>query len=64
MSSSDPTPLPLPTYAGGTKAITIGAVGGVFAAPFVKIGLNSVERARQAGVFGAPAATEPIEEGR
>ena len=45
-------------------SILFGAVGGVFAAPFVKIGLDSVERARQAGVFGAPAATEPIEEGR
>jgi predicted PurR-regulated permease PerM len=44
-------------------SILFGAVGGVFAAPFVKIGLDSVERARQAGVFGTPAATEPIEEG-
>ena len=45
-------------------SILFGAVGGVFAAPFVKIGLDSVERARQAGVFGTRAATEPIEEGR
>ena len=29
MSSSDPTPLPLPTYAGGTKAITTTPVVGV-----------------------------------
>jgi predicted PurR-regulated permease PerM len=38
------------TTAGG---ILFGAVGGVFAAPFTKIGLDAYERAREAGVFGS-----------
>jgi putative heme transporter len=37
------------TTAGG---ILFGAVGGVFAAPFVKIGLDAYARVRAAGVFG------------
>jgi len=37
------------TTAGG---ILFGAVGGVFAAPFVKIGLDAHERIKAAGVFG------------
>jgi predicted PurR-regulated permease PerM len=41
------------TTAGG---ILFGAVGGVFAAPFVKIGLDAYERTRDAGVFGPPRA--------
>jgi putative heme transporter len=43
------------TTAGG---ILFGAVGGVFAAPFVKIGLDAYERTRDAGVFGPPRAKE------
>jgi hypothetical protein len=38
------------TTAGG---ILFGAVGGVFAAPFVKIGLDAYARVRAAGVFGS-----------
>ncbi len=41
------------TTAGG---ILFGAVGGVFAAPFTKIGLDAYERMKEAGVFGALAA--------
>ena len=41
------------TTAGG---ILFGAVGGVFAAPFVKITLDAYQRIKQAGVFG-PVAT-------
>ena len=37
------------TTAGG---ILFGAIGGVFAAPFVKIGLDAYDRIRAAGVFG------------
>lgn len=38
------------TTAGG---ILFGAVGGVFAAPFVKIGLDAYARTKAAGVFGS-----------
>ena len=38
------------TTAGG---ILFGAVGGVFAAPFVKIGLDAYARIKAAGVFGS-----------
>jgi predicted PurR-regulated permease PerM len=41
------------TTAGG---ILFGAVGGVFAAPFVKIGLDAYGRIREAGVFGRERA--------
>ncbi len=41
------------TTAGG---ILFGAIGGVFAAPFTKIGLDAYERMKEAGVFGALAA--------
>ncbi|MEE4276047.1 MAG: AI-2E family transporter [Thermoleophilia bacterium] len=41
------------TTAGG---ILFGAVGGVFAAPFTKIGLDGYQRMKEAGVFGALAA--------
>ena len=41
------------TTAGG---ILFGAIGGVFAAPFTKIGLDAYERMKEAGVFGAIAA--------
>ena len=40
------------TTAGG---ILFGAVGGVFAAPFLKIGLDSYGLMKAAGLFGAPA---------
>jgi predicted PurR-regulated permease PerM len=40
------------TTAGG---ILFGAVGGVFAAPFVKIGLDAYARVKAAGVFGTGA---------
>ena len=43
------------TTAGG---ILFGAVGGVFAAPFVKIGLDAYERVTAAGVFGSPRGIE------
>ena len=43
------------TTAGG---ILFGAVGGVFAAPFVKIGLDAYERVKAAGVFGDPRGIE------
>jgi predicted PurR-regulated permease PerM len=45
------------TTAGG---ILFGAVGGVFAAPFVKIGLDAYARIKAAGVFGRepPSARE------
>ena len=43
------------TTAGG---ILFGAVGGVFAAPFVKIGLDAYGKCREVGLFGpAPAAS-------
>jgi predicted PurR-regulated permease PerM len=38
------------TTAGG---IAFGAVGGVFAAPFLKIGLDAYRRMKEAGLFGA-----------
>jgi predicted PurR-regulated permease PerM len=38
------------TTAGG---IVFGAVGGVFAAPFVKIGLDAYARVKAAGLFGS-----------
>ncbi|HSL94926.1 MAG TPA: AI-2E family transporter [Thermoleophilia bacterium] len=41
------------TTAGG---ILFGAVGGVFAAPFTKIGLDAYGRMKEVGVFGAIAA--------
>jgi predicted PurR-regulated permease PerM len=40
------------TTAGG---ILFGAVGGVFAAPFVKIDLDAHERLKEAGLFGGGA---------
>jgi putative heme transporter len=43
------------TTAGG---ILFGAVGGVFAAPFVKIGLDAYERVKAAGVLGGPRGIE------
>ena len=43
------------TTAGG---ITFGAVGGVFAAPFLKIGLDAYRRMREAGLFGPVPAAE------
>lgn len=45
------------TTAGG---ILFGAVGGVFAAPFVKIGLDAHVRIREAGVFGGGAARQAL----
>ena len=44
------------TTAGG---ILFGAVGGVFAAPFLKIGVDSYGLMKDAGLFGARAAQEP-----
>ena len=43
------------TTAGG---ILFGAVGGVFAAPFLKIGLDSYGLMKDAGLFGARATQE------
>jgi predicted PurR-regulated permease PerM len=43
------------TTAGG---ILFGAVGGVFAAPFVKIGLDAYQRVDAAGVFGRASSPE------
>jgi predicted PurR-regulated permease PerM len=43
------------TTAGG---ILFGAVGGVFAAPFVKIGLDAYDRVKAAGVFGRGASPD------
>jgi putative heme transporter len=43
------------TTAGG---ILFGAVGGVFAAPFVKIGLDAYERVKAAGLFGGQSVIE------
>ena len=44
------------TTAGG---ILFGAVGGVFAAPFVKIALDAYEQCRKVGLFGpSPAAAQ------
>jgi predicted PurR-regulated permease PerM len=45
------------TTAGG---ILFGAVGGVFAAPFVKIALDAYEQCKAIGLF-APVATTPLE---
>jgi putative heme transporter len=42
------------TTAGG---ILFGAVGGVFAAPFVKIALDAYERIRETGILGGDPAT-------
>jgi len=43
------------TTAGG---IAFGAVGGVFAAPFLKIGLDAYRRMKEAGLFGPVPAAE------
>ncbi len=43
------------TTAGGLLA---GAVGGVFAAPFLKIGVDAYARLREAGLFGDPVPLE------
>ena len=50
------------TTAGG---IAFGAVGGVFAAPFLKIGLDAYRRMKEAGLFGdlAPVAEVATPEG-
>ena len=48
------------TTAGG---ILFGAVGGVFAAPFLKIGVDSYGLMRDAGLFGARAAADSDEPG-
>ena len=45
------------TTAGG---ILFGAVGGVFAAPFLKIGLDSYGLMKDAGLFGAPRRRMPM----
>ena len=46
------------TTAGG---ILFGAVGGVFAAPFVKIGLDAYSKCKEVGLFGpAPATAEAL----
>jgi putative heme transporter len=44
------------TTAGGLVA---GAIGGVFAAPFLKIGLDAYQSIKDAGVFRAQPATPP-----
>ena len=48
------------TTAGG---ILFGAVGGVFAAPFLKIGLDSYGLMKDAGLFGARAAQDADDAG-
>ena len=45
------------TTAGG---ILFGAVGGVFAAPFVKIGLDAYHRVKATGVFGKASSPEGV----
>ena len=45
------------TTAGG---ILFGAVGGVFAAPFVKIALDAYEKCKAIGLFGPVPATEGV----
>ncbi|MEI6725416.1 MAG: AI-2E family transporter, partial [Actinomycetes bacterium] len=45
------------TTAGG---ILFGAVGGVFSAPFVKIGLDAYHRVRATGVFGKASSPEGV----
>jgi predicted PurR-regulated permease PerM len=47
------------TTAGG---ILFGAVGGVFAAPFLKIGLDSYGLMKDAGLFGAGSPSESGDE--
>ena len=42
-------------FATTVGGILFGAVGGVFAAPFVKIGLDAYARTKAAGVFGGEA---------
>jgi hypothetical protein len=59
VTESDPTALPLPTFAGGTGAITLMPLSfGVFASPFVKIALDACARVRAAGVFGSSTGIE------
>ena len=45
--------MPFATTAGGLLA---GAVGGVFAAPFLKIGMDAHAKIKAAGVFDDPPA--------
>ena len=48
-------------FATTAGSLLFGAIGGVFAAPFLKIGLDAVARLRAAGVFSDEAATPSID---
>ena len=48
-------------FATTAGSLLFGAIGGVFAAPFLKIGLDAVARLRAAGVFSDEAAPSSID---
>jgi predicted PurR-regulated permease PerM len=48
-------------FATTAGSLLFGAIGGVFAAPFLKIGLDAVARLKAAGVFSDETVASPIE---
>jgi predicted PurR-regulated permease PerM len=50
-------------FATTAGSLLFGAIGGVFAAPFLKIGLDAVARLRAAGVFSDDVAAAAVESG-
>ena len=48
-------------FATTAGSLLFGAIGGVFAAPFLKIGLDAVARLRAAGIFSDEAAPSSID---
>ena len=51
-------------FATTAGSLLFGAIGGVFAAPFLKIGLDAVARLRAAGVFSDETAAPAVEPGQ
>jgi len=48
-------------FATTAGSLLFGSIGGVFAAPCLKIGLDAVSRLKAAGIFSDPASDLPPE---